>query len=190
MTPFILIHLVVCPEHFDMFSQFFNFEKYKRSATIVFFFFSPAVSDASRAMGGEGTLGPGLWRPYPSRLGIPGYPVNLQEHSRNMYSLYGSLLGLSAASLSLPGLSVHPLTSGAVTPTSTTLSAHMLLSAQAQQQAAAAAAQDAGSAAAHRSSPLRSPTAAAALYGQRYHPYHLPSPTALKRPDSGSLSIP
>ncbi len=154
-------------------------------------FFS-AVSDASRAMSGEGSLPAGLWRPYPSRLGLPtGYPVNLQEHSRNMYSLYGSLLGLSAASLSLPGLGMHPLTSSGVTSTSTTLSAHMLLSAQAQAQQA----QEAGSpGSAHRSSPLRSPSAAAAaaaaLYGQRYHPYHLPSPTALKRPETGSLSIP
>ena len=132
-------------------------------------------------MGGDASVAAGLWRPYPSRLGLPGYPANLQEHSRHMYSLYGSLLGLSAASLSLPGLSVHPLTSGAMTPTSTSLSAHMLLSAQAQAQA-----QETG----HRSSPLRSPPAAAAIYGQRYHPYHMPSPTSLKRPEAGSLSIP
>ena len=159
-----------------------------------------AVSEASRAaINSDGGLAAGLWRPYPSRLpGLPGFPgSSLQE--RSMYSLYGSLLGLSGlTAASLPGLGLHSgLTSSSMTPTTSSLSAHMLpgmlLSVQAQHAAAAAAAQQEARTRTEASgSPLRSPPAAttAAIYGQRYHPYHLPSPTPLKPGPDGPLSIP
>lgn len=128
---------------------------------------------ASERLGPEGaSFHPSLasmWRPLGPRY--MGLPYGATE--RSMYSLYGSLLGMSGSSLSglaLQGL--NPLVSGALSPASFA-NGHALL----------ASSQESASGALYHS----------ALYGQRYHPY-LPhsGSSSLKRPsgDTSPLSLP
>ena len=130
----------------------------------------PSLPATLSSLYGRQALGPRF-------MGLP-YATAMD---RSMYSLYGSLVGMSGvglSSLALQGLS--PISHGALSPTSLPSPLPLLTSSPGQTSISGPA--SSAGAMYHN-----------ALYSQRYHPYMpLAMSPALKRPASGSspLSLP
>ncbi len=140
-------------------------------------YFAIIFTDGDRLNGQDGIHNSlSVWSPR-----FMGFPYGSHLQDRSMYSIYGSLLGLNAANVTLPNLSLNPFTPGTLTPTTSLAAGYGLLQAGGPQS---------------NDSTSRSPASVyhSALYGgQRFHPYlPLSTATTVKRPPSAtspSLSI-
>ena len=115
-----------------------------------------------------------VWKPVSPRF--MGFPYGSPLQDRSMYSIYGSLLGLSnGTNVTLPSLALNPfsaggLTSSALTSSTSLAAGYSLLASQQSQD-----------------SPPNGNLYHSALYGQRYHPYlPLSTSSTLKRPSAAS----